>query len=431
MECGDLSPLSPSQQPSESGDKPPHSIRFALEATSGSGSALCTQSGSRRLTSAVLCFLCLLTAVSALVAGCAKKQPSPVGFPIEAPPTTNAPAPLPAYAIVPVFYATDREPARSLEEWRALLRERGSDFPYYGNQHGALQFGLCQVSVPIHQHTPGEIERPARRRLEFSESPEKHFLILGLTLLERDAFMERLNQSIDASEQAEALVFIHGYNVKFADAAMRAAQLSYDLGFTGAPILYSWASDGTLQGYPRDEETVQLTAIDLREFLLEVVLKTRAKKVHLVAHSMGNRALADVLRRFAEEGRGRLFSEVVLAAPDINREIFLRAIAPAITNTARRVTVYASSDDKALKTSKTIHAYPRVGESGPNLVVAAGIETIDASGIDTDLLAHSYFANARPVIADLAAVVCRNYPPTERRLKAERKSGLPYWRLRP
>jgi esterase/lipase superfamily enzyme len=39
-----------------------------------------------------------------------------------------------------------------------------------------------------------------------------------------------------------AFVFIHGYNVSFDAAVKLTAQLSRDMRFPGAPILYSWAS---------------------------------------------------------------------------------------------------------------------------------------------------------------------------------------------
>ena len=68
---------------------------------------------------------------------------------------------------------------------------------------------------------------------------------------------------------------------------------------------------------------------------------------------------------------------------------------------ARRITLYASSNDEAIKLSKKVHAYPRAGESGPDIVVVPGLDTIDVSNVDTSLLGHSYFAEKRTVISDL------------------------------
>ena len=51
--------------------------------------------------------------------------------------------------------------------------------------------------------------------------------------------------------------------------------------------------------------------------------------------------------------------------------------------TADRVTLYASSSDEALALSKQVHGYPRAGESGDQLVVVPGIDTIDVSAVNT------------------------------------------------
>ena len=67
---------------------------------------------------------------------------------------------------------------------------------------------------------------------------------------------------------------------------------------------------------------------------------------------------------------------------------------PRIVDTAQRITLYASSRDRALQVSRRLHDYPRAGDSGEELTVVEGVETIDASVIDTSLLGHSYFADA-------------------------------------
>jgi len=60
-----------------------------------------------------------------------------------------------------------------------------------------------------------------------------------------------------------------------------------------------------------------------------------------------------------------------------------------------------SSDDLALKASKTLHGNPRAGDSTDGLVLVKGIETIDASGVDTSFLSHSYFADTNSIISDI------------------------------
>ena len=88
------------------------------------------------------------------------------------------------------------------------------------------------------------------------------------------------------------------------------------------------------------------------------------------------------------------FNQVVLAAPDIDADVFRERIAPAIINQARQVTLYASSNDLALTASRTFNSGDlRAGDTSRGLVVTPGIETIDVSGVDTSLLGHSYYGD--------------------------------------
>ena len=187
---------------------------------------------------------------------------------------------------------------------------------------------------------------------------------------------------------------------------------------------------GLLQ-YTVDETNVVWTVPHLKQFLASVSERTGATRIHLIAHSMGNRALTSALARMSyelKEEQTPLFHEVILTAPDIDAEIFRNDIAPAITKTARRVTLYASSNDEALVASKKIHGYPRAGESGEGIVVAQGIDTIDVSALDTSLLGHSYYGDNETVLIDLAQLLHEEKSPDLRsRLKERFSDRLRYW----
>jgi esterase/lipase superfamily enzyme len=299
----------------------------------------------------------------------------------------------------------------------------------YGDGRGALEMGLCRVSIPFN-HTVGEVESPSILRLEFREDPERHVSILEAREYEPERFFHRLRDTVAASSRRELLVFIHGYNVSFDSAVRRTAQIAYDLKFPGAAVCYSWPSHGGLLLYSADENNVEWTVPHLKEFLGQLREKSGADAINLVGHSMGTRALSNALREFAREMQqdNKLFNQVVLAAPDIDAEVFRRDLAPAMTKVAQRVTLYASSNDQALMASRTIHAYPRAGESGANLVVAPGLDTIDVSAIDSSLLGHSYYGDNDSIIADLYHVVHESLPPDRRhRLQMAKYAGLPYW----
>src|SRR5207237_188890 len=113
--------------------------------------------------------------------------------------------------------------------------------------------------------------------------------------------------------------------------------------------------------YPADETNVSWSAPHLKQFLLDIVKRSGAQSINLVAHSMGNRALAVALREIDLEmhDQARLFNQVVLAAPDIDADEFRSTIVPAMQRTAKRLTLYASSRDDALLASQLVHYGPR------------------------------------------------------------------------
>ncbi|MBI2472003.1 MAG: alpha/beta fold hydrolase [Planctomycetes bacterium] len=325
------------------------------------------------------------------------------------------------YLVKQVFYGTDRKENDPTQPQK-----------FYGNQRGDLRLGICEVSIPP-DHKMGELESPKWWKLEFNENPNKHVVLLKVQELSSEYFFTELRSHIGKSSDKEAFVFIHGYSVTFEDAARRTAQMAYDLGFGGAPIFYSWPSQGEIADYTVDETSIEWTVPHLKEFLSMVAAESGAQKVHLIAHSMGNRAMTNALKDLADTytaGSAPLFNQVVLAAPDMDAEIFKRDIAPRIQKTAERVTLYASSNDKALLVSKKIHGAPRAGDAENGIITVPGIDTIDASLVDTSLVGHSYYGDNRSIISDMYLLVNLKLPPDKRNLLPMEVEGGRYWAVK-
>ena len=106
-------------------------------------------------------------------------------------------------------------------------------------------------------------------------------------------------------------------------------------------------------------------------------------------------------------GPGVRFEEVILTAPDIDADVFSRDIAPRLQATNSRITMYASSKDKALMASKKFHHYARAGDSGSGLVVVPGVDTIDATKVNTSFWGHS---PSRSVISDMYYLLSKRTP---------------------
>ncbi|NBW07023.1 MAG: alpha/beta hydrolase [Caulobacteraceae bacterium] len=337
------------------------------------------------------------------------------------PPVPGAPPPAPStdgFREVQVYYATHRAPTGDL-----------TPATFYGGQRAELSFGVAEVSVPNNRN-PGTIPRPSIWTLEFRPDPEKHMILNSVTpVTDRDAFFQRVSSVVARSQQKEVFVFIHGYNTSFEGAAIRTAQLAVDMNLDGAPILYSWPSRASLLGYQADTRTVADQALlnEVADFLTDVANRTGATRVHLVAHSMGNRVLERALDVIAARTPNQppMFNEVVFAAADVGVDEF-EATWPRILHTGRRFTLYASQRDRALQISQQVNRMQRVGDAR-NIIVRDGLQTVDTTAASGGLLGHDDFAGS--ALADFRAVMWLSLAPEKRCVleTAQAAQGQRYW----
>lgn len=316
------------------------------------------------------------------------------------------------YATVQIYYATDR--ARSGKSAAA---------DYFGSDRGAFTRGIAHVTMP-RIHRIGNIERPSVWKFEFREDPAKHVVLLDVLPQEKRDFYAKLRQSVAQSQKHEAFVFVHGFANTFEDAAMRTAQIKYDLAYDGAAILFSWPSLGSSKplAYTTDENNAEWATLHFRDFLLEVAQNSGAASISVVAHSMGNRVLARAFQQLPPTQQPR-FDQVLLTAPDIDVGIF-QDLAAAIRAPASHVTLYVSKNDEALKLSKKVHGYRRAGDSTNGPLIVDGMDTVDVSSVDTSFLGHSYIAENRTVLSDVFCLM-RGAAQAARRCRLKERGR--YW----
>lgn len=312
------------------------------------------------------------------------------------------------YRTVKVYYATDR--ARSGDAQPAAF--------YSGKRGDALEMGVATVTVP-NEHTPGMLETPSIWKLQFSANPGKHVVLQSVTPMDAARYFGQLQNEFVDDAKTEAFVFVHGYNVAFDQAARRAAQISVDIGYPAVPILYSWPSHGKTLAYVADTAAVRLSGRRLSRFLDELVETSGAKTIHVIAHSMGNRALTDALellalKRQVSEGDTPLLGQVVFAAPDVDAGLF-REMVNTIRPLAKRLTLYASEQDWALVSSRKLHGNaPRAGQGGDDTLSSPDFDSVDMSELGEDMLAHNYFADDKAALADIVTLFWRNVDPARR-----------------
>jgi len=348
-----------------------------------------------------------------------------------------APAADKAFDVVPVFYGTDRE------------IEPNPNRLQFGTERGhKLQLGRAMVTVPLAHKVP-HIERPYAFEIPYfkvkvyeeKEDPAKHFTMQEIKALTREEMLafikERLSKSVDFKDHA--FVFVHGFNTSFDYALYRTAQIVYDLKFDGAPFVYSWPSGGKVASYTYDKGSAEQAEPHLAEFLNLVVKESGAKSISLIAHSMGNELLLRVIERMRPQApEGVVISQVILAAPDVDRDKF-QNIAREITDFAQGVTLYAASNDRALGYSARFWGgVPRAGDvpkGGP--LVVPGVDTIDVTSVSTDSLGlnHSGYAENKALLNDIKLLIQTGERPPDKRIpileKVTTDAGGTYWRYPP
>jgi len=305
-----------------------------------------------------------------------------------------------------VYFATNRREVQNdetpdIEAWTRFGIENSEE----------LTLGRCTVNFPVRHHKRGGLEIVS---LFERADPERHFLVEALRQLSKEEFSESVQKD-------DLLLFVHGFNNTFSDAILRAGQLHYDSEFPGIVLAFSWPSLGsaTTEDYKKDtdkaEKSVRALA-DLLENLTDVAAtSTPPKKVHVMAHSLGNRlllaAIHDLARRDVWKPGQRSLGQIVLAAPDVGALRFNNIVGYAVKS-AERVSYYYCRSDLALKISQTINNYEPVGLYP---FFMDGLDTINADGVDTSFIGHGYYGSSPKVLADFNLLFRYNDGPSQRR----------------
>ncbi len=70
---------------------------------------------------------------------------------------------------------------------------------------------------------------------------------------------------------------------------------------------------------------------------------------------------------------------------------------------------------------------PRVGDSADGVPIFEGIETIDATSIDSSLIGHSYYGSNVTVLTDLGNVLMNRPASSREYLQTILSTPQPYW----
>ncbi|MEI9427466.1 alpha/beta hydrolase [Mesorhizobium sp. Cs1299R1N3] len=319
--------------------------------------------------------ICIL-ALALLVAGCGgRKTEELLGSAVMSAPVTEI------AGNHSIFIATTRKP---------------SDDPnkvFDGERSATLNYARVNVTVPG-LHTTGQIERRSRGK---SDDPAKYFMaseVVGYDT--QPKFSSALNADI-AARGGRVMVFVHGYNTGFDDAVYRLTQIVHDSGYPGTPVLFSWASGAKTTDYVYDKESAS-AARDQLEVTLRMLQQSGARRIDIVAHSMGTWVTMETLRQMAISGDrdlGGKLGDVVLASPDIDVDVF-KSQMRRYGKPDKPFILLLSDDDRALRLSGLIAgSRPRVGDYKDAADLASyGVTVVDLSKVKgSDSFNHTKFAD--------------------------------------
>jgi predicted alpha/beta hydrolase family esterase len=255
---------------------------------------------------------------------------------------------------------------------------------------------------------------------------------------ERAAWWQALGDAANA-KNGRVLLYVHGFRENYVTNAESTTQIAKLTRFDGPIVQYSWPSQGALTKYAVDETNMYWDERNFRSFLTQLARNEAVKEIVLVSHSLGARLVIPALEYVdatSTNADSSNISNIILAAPDIDREDFERDIAEEVlaarrVNNDRRITIYMSGSDKALALSRQLHGYPRLGspycfdtfeaaelkkQGVPVRCYASkskydvtpeksGLTIIDTTDISRTSTGHSDYLNSAAVCTDFAAVV--------------------------
>lgn len=305
----------------------------------------------------------------------------------------------------------------------------------YNGLRGETQYGVAMVAIDPEPALSSFAQAQPNRMLEQQQLLRRQPL-QQVRSLEESTFLETIaDYAGQGGIPNEALIFIHGYKRSFGDSVENVAQLRYQLAFPGPVIAFSWPSTDSVSGYIADAENLEWSTPSLRQLIATLADRFPGIRLHILAHSLGNRALVRILSEISDAGTAPgdcAIGQVIFIAPDFDRDIFMRDVAPVLGGMPFHKTLYVSSEDFPLIASAAFFQYPRLGDSrdGPPLI--KGVETIDVSDAISYFNGHGYYEADRATIDDLYHLIRLGLPAAERPGLIEVDTGDgPYWRLQP
>lgn len=251
------------------------------------------------------------------------------------------------------FYATNRAASDNPEELDERFTNQREDTLKFGSFDAEIRssLGLGMLIDPTEWFQNEEIS------------------LKNVHSLEQDLFVERIREVVAQSPYRAVMIVVHGFRERYPSALRKTAFLGHILDINAPVLLFDWPGNqgSSLTGYRQAREVAKASGAELAKTLELVINEVQPDRIWLVANSMGGQVVADAFsilhQNPALADAETEIEDVVLTAPDVSHEEFDLQFKHEIHALARHLTVYVSSNDRALLVSRLINRGARRGES--------------------------------------------------------------------
>ena len=271
--------------------------------------------------------------------------------------------------------------------------------------------------------------------------------------LQEDAMIAELRSQVEASPLRSLLININGFRERFPSALRKTAFLAHVLDINTPMLVFDWPGD---QGsgprrYLRAQAIATESGIELATTIERIVRDVQPERLWIVANSMGAEvAVSAFSELYKQQDMADFETEidhVILTAPDVSHQEFGSQFKHKLLALSDNLTVYVSSNDRALLMSRIINRGRRLGEStvdpsNPDQWDEAAsafelvtpdnsrVSLVDITPVNRTRNFHNFSLETPEFFDDLYLRLSNEETPTSRlRYRVTTSSGAAYWVL--
>ena len=317
----------------------------------------------------------------------------------------------------------------------------------FGNEREAeLKFGIYDISIEPSVGL-GMFINPS----EWFQSEE--IVVSNMEALQQEAFVKQLQKQVKASPRHSLLIVVHGFKERFPSALRKTAFVGHILDINTPVLVFDWPGDqgSSLRGYRSARNIATESGVELAKMIELIMRDVKPDKLWLIANSMGGQVVAKAFSHLYQNPEfadaGIEIEDVILTAPDISQDEFDNQFKKEITSMTRNLTVYVSSNDRALVMSRLVNlGETRRGEStlGPDMLNEAArvtelidpdsdlVTLVDVTPVNRTRNFHNFSLETPEFFDDLFLRLTNEQTPHSRSLyRLQTPEGANYWVLTP